>query len=219
MGTVTKAILGSVSGGVGSVVFAPYRDLTVVRSESKKSSKKAVQSQIDQRLKFKLVTGFISPLSSIIINGFRSAAVNSLSPMNAAVKYHLEEAVIGISPNFTIDYSKVKLSNVSQLEACDFNVVPSAGRKLEVTWNPSEEKDADLKAKRDTDSAIIIFYGTTSGMYYDYSNSATRGEGQLTASIAKRWKDDVIHGWMFFLSANKRTASKSYYLGEHTLLA
>lgn len=218
MGIIKDGILGSVSGSVGPVVLCTYRTQEVVKTKPKKSSKPPVQSQIDQRSKFKLVTEFLSSIPEVINSGDKSGKKTS-SPMNRAVQYLLDNAITGVSPDFTLDYSKVKLSGSNLATIMDTEVVSVASRSLVLTWGSSEDLDPAVKALRDTDQAMIVFFGDTTRMFYDASGIVTRGEGGYTVKFHPTLLKDTIHGWMFFLSADKKTVFKSTYLGEFKLIA
>lgn len=217
MGIVRNGILGSISGSVGPVVLCTYRTQEVVKAKPKKSSKPAVQSQIDQRSRFKLVTGFLSYIADVINIGYRSSD-QITTPMNRAVRYVLDNAITGESPDFKLDYSKIKLSNAKGAITFDAQVVATAGRTLELTWGASEEKDPKLKALRDTDTAVIVFYGENTDMYMDVSG-APRGAEKFDFKFNSRFGTDTVHGWMHFLSADKKTVFRGVYLGEFKLIA
>lgn len=65
MARITKGILGGFSGKVGTVVGASWRGQDIIRSMPKPSSRKATGKQMLQQLKFKLVIGFLKPLTGI----------------------------------------------------------------------------------------------------------------------------------------------------------
>ncbi len=217
MGIIKNGILGSISGSVGPVVLCTYRTQEVVKSKPKKSSKPAVQSQIDQRSRFKLVTEFLSPISDVIDLGFRSSD-KITTPMNRAVRYVLDNAVTGASPDFSLDYSKIKLTSAKNAMTFDTEVVVSAGRKLELTWPASDEHVPAIKALRDTDNAVVIFYGENSGRYMDVSG-VQRGTEMQTVSFPRLFGTDTVHGWMHFISEDQKTVFQGVYLGEFKLIA
>lgn len=217
MGIIRNGILGSISGSVGPVVLCTYRTQEVVKSKPKKSSKPAVQSQVDQRSKFRLATEFLSYFSDVINYGYRSAA-QITTPMNRAVTYLLDNAITGVSPNFKLDYSKIKLTSVKTAITFETQVVVAAGRKLSLTWGASEELDANLKALRDTDTAVIVFYGENTDMYLDVSGTP-RGDGKADFKFPSMFGTDTVHGWMHFLSKDKKTVFRGAYLGEFKLIA
>ncbi|WP_442591913.1 DUF6266 family protein [Pedobacter sp. AW31-3R] len=218
MGTVRNGILGSVSGSVGPVVLCTFRDKEVVKSKPKKSSKPAAQSQIDQRSKFKMVTELMSALAATIEVGYQSSS-NASSPMNRAVRYHLDNAVTGVSPNFSMDFAKMRLTSVNAASIFDTEVVAVAGRILKMTWGVSEEADETLRALRDTDYAMIMFYGENTKIFMNRNRLAVRGAGEHTVKFHPMFVGDKIHGWMFFLSKDGKTVFRDTYLGEYTLIA
>ena len=109
MGLFEKGILGGFRGLVGTVVGSTWRTLDVMKSRPKKSSKVPVQAQIDQRFIFSMVVAFLAKIDEVIAIGYR-ATTGIKTAMNAAVGDNIANAVTGISPNFSIDYSEVSLS-------------------------------------------------------------------------------------------------------------
>lgn len=139
--------------------------------------------------------------------------------MNRAVRYHLDNVVTGVSPNFVLDFSKLRLTNVKRASIFDTEVISMTGRILELTWRASEDADDALRALRDTDYAMIIFYGENTQMFLNRSRMAVRGDRNHSVKFHSRFAGDTIHAWMFFLSKDGKTVSRDTYLGEHILIA
>lgn len=109
MATYKKGILGVFSGKVGTVVGSSWKGISYMKSLPKASSKAPTALQIDQRLKFALISSFLKPIKSITNIGYGSVTGN-VTPANAVASYHLNNAIVGSSPNFQIDYPMVMFS-------------------------------------------------------------------------------------------------------------
>ena len=109
MGKLHKGILGGFSGTVGTVVGCNWRGKDIIRSRPKSSGKTPTEAQLLQRMKFRLVVGFLTPLQSIQRQFF---AGNSgvKSRMNQAVSYHIREAVEVLNGEPSLVYSKVLIT-------------------------------------------------------------------------------------------------------------
>jgi len=215
MGLITKGILGSISGTVGPVVLCTVNSQEVIKSKPKKSTKAPVQSQLDQRSKFAMITEFISYMKNIIVLGYQIHKNKKASPTNIAVKYHLENAITGVSPDFKIDFTKVVIS-VGKLATSFAAGVPAEGRKFNLTWD--DYHDNEDKVLRNTDYLVVLFYDEITKLFLTYRKMAVRGDLALEIPISHRFIVNPIHCWTFFVSADGLTTSKSEYLGEFKML-
>lgn len=217
MAILQKGVLGGFSGLIGNVVGANWRSLDVIRSRPKKSKKAPVQSQIDQRLKFGLVTAFFGRLTSFINLGYQSA--NKVqTPMNAAIAYHLQHAITGTSPDFSLDYTKVVMSIGQMADAANAGVAVTTGQLLEFSWEALEEPDIVEKALRDTDNLRVIIYSPVKGISMTATLAERRSAGSGSLKVPKTFTGSPIHVWLFLASADGKEVSRSQYLGEATLV-
>lgn len=214
MGKIFKGILGGFSGTVGTIVGCVFRGMDIIKSKPRPSSKKPVQSQIDQRFMFALITNFLGRINELIAANFSSKNLK-LSPMNAAVQYNLANAIIGKSPDFEIDHSKIRISTGNLSSVTDVLIVVNAVGRLEVTWNKAYENmyDPDEKLIRDTDKAqVYIFSEPTNGNII--SRTAARISGTLTSVLPSEDAGEKMHVWLFLISDDKKQRTTSRYLGS-----
>lgn len=109
MARYKNGINGTFSGKVGAVVGASWRGIDYMRSVQKAITKPASQTQLSQRLKFKLVTGWLTPLRDLVWIGYQFY-MGSQTPVNGCVGYHLKEAIRGEAPDYRIDFPKAVFS-------------------------------------------------------------------------------------------------------------
>jgi hypothetical protein len=219
MSKLLKGILGGFSGLVGTVVGADYRGIDTMRSRPKKTTKIPVQSQIDQRTIFALMIGFLRPLATFIKLAVTPKS-RKLSPMNTAVQYNLENAITGVSPNFSIDYSQVQVANGILPIARYTTLTAIADAKITVTWDITDKDGIDPleKSLRMTDTLRIVTYCTNTKMYYTTGYTTLRGAGTFTAKLPTGDEGDEVHAWLVFVAANNKTTSTSQYLGSIVIL-
>lgn len=215
MATFKKGILGGFSGLVGTVIGSTWKDQDVMKSRPKKSSKARVQSQLDQQSKFALVTKFLKLAKGVVDLGY-AADTTSMSASNAAVAYHLENAILGASPNFTLNFSKVILTKGDLELASNIKVVAAAGRSLNFTWEALEnlyDDDPSKQALRDTDRIRFLYYNPTlkKTLFSTVrgARSANAGTGVLSSTVI----GGPCHLWIFFQSDDSKKISDSYYMG------
>lgn len=215
MAEYEKGILGGFSGLVGTVVGATFRTVEVMKSRPKKSTKPPKQSQINQRLKFALITRFLAKSQKFIKEGFKPATVH-LSPMNEAAKYNLLNAITGVAPNFEIDYSKIAIANGTLRPVSKVVVTVNEAGKLVVTWDKVYDGSFDEFEKpiRDMDTARVYIYSEDTGFSMTAGYGATRISGTLTTWPPSDNAGETMHVWLFFVSADGTLSTTSKYLGS-----
>ncbi|RZM21720.1 MAG: hypothetical protein EOO88_31805, partial [Pedobacter sp.] len=110
MGKLTGGIDNDMIGKLGNHVGRKVKGENIISMKPAKSNRPPTPLQYNQRLKFGLVTNWMSWIGQFIKIGFQHYDNNGKSAMNAAVQYNLENAVTGVTPNYLMDYANVRLS-------------------------------------------------------------------------------------------------------------
>ncbi|HEY0175694.1 MAG TPA: DUF6266 family protein, partial [Pedobacter sp.] len=197
-----------------------WRDVTVGRSTPKKSTKPPTPAQLDQQSQFGLVTGFLGNISDILALGYQFGP-KGITPMNAAVRYHLNTAVKGAYPEYQLDYTKVVISNGNAKNEIDGGIDASAlavaDAKVTVSWITAEHTDDNPTLPADL--ACLVFYSTTKQRFVTFKGKAERSLLSTTVQIPRSFVGDNFQGYLFFVSPNRKSVSFSDYLGSFTLIA
>jgi len=212
MAKIINGVLGAFSGVVGPVVGAVVRGVATIRSKPKKSTKPAKESQIQQRTKFGLATKFIKTLKRVVDVGFQSYN-KTMSPSNAAVQDVLINAIVGLAPNYKIDFPNVTLSKGSLYDSYTLKVMPPLpDLELLFTWNPAElpAEEALLYA---TDRISFVLYDEVTHRFIALLGAVARSVGTYQMSIPFSFEGAKLHTWAFFVSADGKAVSNSQYLG------
>ena len=215
MGKIEKGILGAISGLVGTVVGARWRNVDVLRSRPRKSRKPKTENQLEIQSRFKLVSDFLNKISSYIKLGYQSS-ISGPTATNTALSYHLKNAVLGTYPDFTLDYSKVKLSNensqkILPLPEATTTLLPL--NKIKVEWsNPTGVVDES----DDLDVLHALVYSPEKDMFISPGFLPTRIEQTFTITVPRMLNTSVVHMWAFFASADGKRVSRTSYLGQFT---
>lgn len=187
----------------------------MIRGLPRKNSKAATQLQINQRIKFGLVTAFTARLSNFIDMGFGSGD-GSTSAMNQAVAYHLENAITGVAPNFTIDYTKVKINRGKLLLANGIQVAVTTAGRIDFTWLNTVP---DGKYKDATDRANVVVYNPVKNTFVVLPGAAARSALGYNLTVPPDYAGDDVHCYISFRSTiNSKLVSYSEYIGEFTVL-
>lgn len=212
--------VGTFRGKVGQVVVSKWRDILVGKKTPTKSGKPATDDQQDQRSKFGLVTSFFAGMGSTIKLGFQGHKIG-MTPMNACVKYHLDNAVTGVYPNYKMDYTKVIISNANGTGEIDGAFAPKgeavADATVKISWTLSPRNFS--KDTSPDDVLTVMFYSETRKKYVIYPGVAPRSDLSFEAQLPYYFRNDVCHAYIFFHSIGKTKAvSNSEYLGKFTIL-
>lgn len=215
MSKIKPGQIGDFSGKIGQVVVAPWRGLTVGRSAPKKTSKNATLAQLQQRLKFGLVTRFLSPFGDVITRGF-PARTGNLSAKNLAASLNLKNAVTGMAPDYEIDYPMVvlgtgKLNGVFGPQAV---CLPDNGG-LKVSWTINE---IDSIGTQPDDEVCVMVYHPKLGKTISHLSLAKRSDLTGTLRLPFSYAGDEIHVWIILFAADGKSASESTYLGKHLVI-
>lgn len=213
MATYLKGILGVFTGKVGTVVGSSWKGIDYMRSLPKKTTKAPTQAQLDQRFKFGLVNNFFKSISSLVDVGFSSVA-GKQTALNAAVAYHLKEAVVGTSPDFQIDFSKVLISRGELLSPWLPTATVSTAAAIDFSW--TDNSGANLSAANDL--LVLLVYNPSTKEYVFLENAALRSDTQATLALPANFSGAEVHSWMAFFAADRKTVSTSFYLGKITII-
>ncbi|CAM4046683.1 hypothetical protein SAMN06265348_101548 [Pedobacter westerhofensis] len=225
MGVIRKpSIIAGISGKVGTVVITNVRNTQVIKevpTPAKKGSQ--TEDQAKQRALFKFGKDFLLRIGYDVPGiGYQLRKKNRGSKPNAMLKHLMLDAVKGEYPDFSIEFSKVKMScPIDEIDACwDGQCVAGEGMTIDVTW---EQNPCPGKTTRSHDDAVIVFYdeNTKRNIYQSMYSCGKVPRNALKWSY-KGYPQLVghhIHCWIFFVSANRKRVSQSEYLGMVTMKA
>jgi len=210
MGIIKWGILGGFRNKTGTVVGSFWRTLDVIRGLPRISGKKATQAQLDQRIKFALVTNYFAWIGDLIAVGYKALS-NIDTPMNVAVSYHLKQAVVGVSPNFTLDYTKVMFSQGKLSMPYGISAISTEAAEIELTWT---DDGRDNRGKDGTDQLSILVFHPTLFDFVTLHNVVARSAKAYTISLPAEFSGSAVHCYMAFNSIiRKNYASESEHVG------
>lgn len=207
MGIIRNGILGGFRKKVGSITGAFWKDLNVIKALPKISNKPPTSAQTNQRTKFGLVTAFLGELSELVDEGYKGSG--SKSGMNEAVAYHIKNSVVGVAPNFTMDYTKLRFSTGKLAVPNTFGVEVTAPGKVDFYWS----LEADGKNRDATDVINVMAYNPAKKQHVLLSAAAPRSAKRVVLQMPLDFVGDSVHCFFSFTSKKKRNLhSKSTYV-------
>lgn len=210
--TKSMAILNynipELGGRYGDVVVYQMLGKMVARSMPKKSNHTPTHGQLVHRAKFTLVARFLSPLRDLISKGYTDIDDIRRARLSAASSYHINAAITGEYPDFSIDYSKVVLSRGELPPLTSFGVMRNAD-SVAITWQDNGSQS--LASARD--GLFIAVYHPEYLTVRLYSNTAFRAAGSCIIQLPAEWSDGPLHLWGGYSNAEGQLWSTSLYLG------
>lgn len=208
----SRSILGDYSGTVGTVVLAIYRGIPTMRSKPKPSSKPASPKQLDQRRIFRIITKLLSPLTEVFKLGYQMPRKSRWSPENAAVSYHILNAIGGERGNPHFDLTKLKLTQPvrNTQSAWNAQVHVEDGNIVTLSWelNPYPDKRAQLD-----DKVCFVMYNKTEDRFKSCIRICNREDLSYSVTLQQRYKGTELYFYMFLISEDGKLISETEYLG------
>lgn len=208
MGTYNKGILGAFSGKVGPVVGASWRGKDVLRSLPRKGNRVATATQLLQREKFTMVTGFLTPLNSVVGRYFGNNTGDK-TRRNQAMSYLMREAINYVDPDLVWDFSKVLISRGDLLGLTGASAAVGAGESVDFTWTDnSGQGDAET-----TDKLVVVLYEETTKTSVHALNAGLRNQGTANVIVPAFLSGLTVQVWATFASTDDKLYATSQYLG------
>jgi hypothetical protein len=209
MARYKNGINGPFSGKVGTVVGASWRGIDYVRGVADTSKIKWSERQINQRVLFALVVNWLKPLWSVINLGYQVFQKRK-TPLNAAIGYHMKNAVKGEAPNFEIEFSKAIFSIGELLTSLVTGLVALGDAILRINW----DNIAESVYNSGSDRAIFVVYNPDKQQFVSFVCSALRADRQVLLQLPNGFAGDGVHCYMFYANEKGDKVSTSQYLGE-----
>lgn len=215
MGIIHGGILGGFKKKTGAVIGAYWRSLHTMRGLPRKSNKPPTEAQLLQQTKFKLVVEVLSYISPLINAGYQARAKIS-TPMNLAVKEHLQNAILVVAGVPTFDYTKLKFSEGPLLTVLDMSFATTVVGQIELDWTHNLNNDIDVDA---SDKLSVLAYNKDKDRYVRVYGVAPRSAGSYVMTLPGEWSGDKVMCFYSFNSIKKKNlVSDSVYLGTLTMV-
>ncbi len=209
MGTASEGMLGPIRGRVGNLVYYMRNGKPIVRKIGV-TTKPPTEAQKENQLKMAMVNVFCKAVRPFIDYGFAGQVVGrDLSTYNVAVSYNKINAIKGVYPDLSFDYSKALVAEGPLLQADEVKVEVVA-EGLKFNWYI----DTQMRWPDTTDQVMLlaIFPGSNKISYELFGAVRTAGEGIL--EISAPMLDEYMETYIAFISADRKQVSTSVYAGS-----
>ena len=211
MGKISQGILGGLSGKVGNVIGGNWKGIDYLRIKPSSVANPRTEGQVNQRNKFTITLEYLQANKDFIKIGYKAFATKK-TEFNAAMSYVLNNAVGGIAPNFTIDYSLALLSRGSLSAALNGTTDLATPGQVTFDW---DDNSTDGNANP-TDKAMVLVYNPSKKESIYILDGADRTAGTQVVTIPNTYAGDTVQLFMAFVSLDGKTVSNSVYLGSGT---
>ncbi len=210
MGKIGQGILGGLSGKVGNVIGGSWKGIDYIRIKPTSVANPRTEGQVNQRNKFSATIEFLQPNKDFINVGYKSFAIKQ-TPFNAAMSYVLNNAIIGIAPDFSVDYSSALLSKGILSKALNPLADLSTAGQVSFSW---DDNSTENNAKR-TDRAMLLVYNPMKNESTYQLAGVDRITGTEVLVIPNSYTGDTVEMFMAFVSLDGKVSNSSY-LGSGT---
>ncbi|SEB05937.1 DUF6266 family protein [Pedobacter hartonius] len=209
-------LLGEIKGRIGPVVVTSVRNVKVLKAApvhkvNKKKKKKAELPP--QNLKLALISTFISGAKKLVNIGFNNKK-NVNAAFQSAVKYNLAHAITGTKPNFEINYPKIVISQGNREMAWSSRIIAEKKDTVTISW---EIPDTVKLREIGNDNAFILCYDVSSQRAVISDNCTSRSALSYTRKLTAGSSGHLIHAYIFFVSPDQKSVSRSDYVGSIVL--
>ncbi len=214
MGKLSRGFLGGFQGQVGTAYGCFWRLMDLIKAMPRKVKRPPTAAQLPVQLRWSLMTSLLGGLSRVITIGFKNVAPAGQSAMNAAVSYNLANAITGISPDYTVDFSKLMFSQGKLEEPNQFEIEALAAAKLNFKWQ-ANFAGGNFKL---TDKAIFVAYSPAKGKFVTLIGTVTRADLAYEMQLPPPFSGDLVECYMSFVSEDGKTVSNSVHYPGVTVL-
>ncbi|WP_316812620.1 DUF6266 family protein [Pedobacter heparinus] len=207
MGILRKGVFDGFEGKTGPLIGRKVNGKCVISGLRRKATKPRTQAQTDQQLKFALVVSLLKWFKSLIAVGFKDPEGKKNS-FNRAVKYNFKQIVVGTSPDYSIDYSKLVFS-IGSLVGPNSPAISLGKHAVVISWQP----DVQTQFNRYTDKASFMMYCPGKNHKVIVIGAAERSALGYVIAIPQDFTGYEMQMYMSFVSADGKVVSDSVYLG------
>jgi hypothetical protein len=203
MARLKNGINGDITGKVGNVVGAKWRDIHYIRSLPKKSNNPRTKGQVRQRSKFSVTMEFLKTITPYIRIGYKEYSTGRQTAFNAATSYNIKNATTENNDNIELDFTKVLVTRGSLITAPHIESEIVDGQ-LQICWDATLKENA-----RSNDLVMLLAYNPTKKEAIYNICTAQRSHSTAQMQLPSDWNGDKIHTYISFRSADGELVSDS----------
>ena len=201
MATYNSTTFGAISGRHGSAVAAISKDGKCILKVYKAPSNPNTERQVVQRTKF----GFVNKEMNVFRNLFKLTFGGSQG-VSKGVSLAFG-AVSGEYPDFSMDYSKLIISQGNVDTSGFLKATKTTGTNIKIEWDATIGFQGD-----DNDGVNLVFVNDETKVGQIKQNIVLRSEGSTEIALPEVWVGQKVHCWIFFSTPDGYNTSNSQYI-------
>lgn len=210
MAKLKKGIFGPLSGKLGGIVGATWMGIPYLRKAPKEKTDPAPRSaaQLANEEKMKFVNQLLIPFHPYVNVGFANLAI-AKTALNAAYSRNFHQAVMGIYPNLSVDYSKMLIST-GDLPGLNQPVMSlTAADTIQLSW----QHNTDPRASFD-DQLMLMLYCPELHLADGFIGGVKRIAEQLSYKFLPEMAGKTLEVYLGVTSLSRKKIADSIYLGR-----
>lgn len=208
MGKLINGVFGGFHGRIGNLVGYILKGKYVIRKIGK-SYKPLTPGRKANCQKMTLVNEILSPSLPVIRVGFRLAVAGTdRNEYNEAVSYNKKNAIQGVYPNISLDYTRVLMS-MGTLPVAIGPSLSQTDEKVTFSWKVTPEHSGQYASDR---AMLVVYFPDLKITCADLSGSK-RIEGTHTLKIPNEYINERMEAYISFVKDNGREVSNSVHAG------
>lgn len=202
MAQIKSIVFGTISGKVGDTVANVLKDGTNIIKVYRPASNPNTEKQQAQRLKFGLINKEISYMRELF-----KVTFDSTGGVNKVISSAMRDAIVGTFPDFTFDYTQLKISTGTVEKIAYVNAALTEGSTARLTWGIEV-----FLGISPLDKVNVVLANPVKRKVILAKAIATRGKGQCEVAFPEEWAEDGIHCWVYLTSESSKRTSNSQYI-------
>lgn len=198
-----------ISGTLGDRVYSSWKGISYTRSKPLSVKNPRTPGQIAQRAKFSEVMKFLKPCKEFLRIGLQTKA-KDMSPFNYAMSFIYKNALTGVFPDFTIDYSKVLLSIGNLAGASEPKMLLTSAREIEFTWQIDQEGTNYFL----NDVAMVLILNPAKQEAITIMDGNIRNKLRQLVELPATFAGDEVICYMAFQDHRRSRVSDSQFIGR-----
>ena len=209
MGKLINGLFGGFHGRVGNLVGYTLKGKHIIRTIGR-TEKPLTPARKANCEKMKVVNEILKPSIHAIRAGFRLAVVGTdRNEYNEAVSYNKKNALQGIYPNISLDYTKVLMS-MGKLPVAVNPSISQNGVEITFNWEISVSPADEYH----TDRTMLVIYFPEIKETCCQLIGAKRVEGKDLIVIGPEHVNERMEAYITFVKDNGKQISDSVHAGS-----
>jgi hypothetical protein len=168
-------------------------------------------AQQEQQARFAVAIRFVSTMSGLLMTSFRDYAIRKTG-INSAFSWTIKNAITGIFPAYSIDFSAVLVSRGDLPNALAPSALAAANSQITYAWTDN----SGAGTAKASDKAILVVFCPAMNLCIYTTVGADRSAVTDTLDVST-FSGQVVETYIGFISADGRNVATSLYTGQLTV--